>query len=45
MTGSPSQSRPAPRPATVRRIMAKHGLPEPSARLLALMAYGEAANG
>lgn len=27
----------------VRRIMRKHGLPEPSARTLALLAYGEAA--
>jgi hypothetical protein len=30
-------------PASVRRIMRKHGLPEPSARTLALLAYGEAA--
>ncbi|XHY18413.1 hypothetical protein SuNHUV7_32260 (plasmid) [Pseudoseohaeicola sp. NH-UV-7] len=26
----------------VRRIMRKHGLPEPSARSYALLAYGEA---
>ncbi len=30
-------------PSAVRRIMRKHGLPEPSARSYALLAYGEAA--
>jgi hypothetical protein len=34
-----------PRPAPVRRLMAKHGLPEPSARLVALLAFGERADG
>ena len=33
--------RPAPLPAPVRRIMLKHGLSEPSARSLALLAYGD----
>ena len=37
----PAQNRSAPRPAPVRRLMAKHGLPEPYARLVALLAYGE----
>lgn len=45
MSGSASETRTAPRPAPVRRIMAKHGLPEPSARLVALLAYGEGAHG
>lgn len=35
--------RPAPLPQAVRRIMRKHGLPEPSARAIAALAYGEAA--
>ncbi|MEP4195688.1 MAG: hypothetical protein ABJL99_08640 [Aliishimia sp.] len=30
-------------PRAVLRIMRKHGLPEPAARLIALHAYGEAA--
>lgn len=34
-------ARVAPRPAPVRRLMSRHGLPEPSARLLAFLAYGE----
>lgn len=42
---NPSPARPAPRPAPVRRLMAKHGLPEPSARLVAFLAFGEAAHG
>jgi len=33
--------RPAPVPAIVRRIMRKHGLPEPSARTIVALAYGE----
>lgn len=36
-----SQARVAPRPAPVRRLMSRHGLPEPSARLVAFLAYGE----
>lgn len=32
-----------PPPIAVRRIMRKHGLPKPSARSYALLAYGEAA--
>ena len=37
--------RPAPLPAAVRRLMARHSLPEPSARLLAQPAYGDLTNG
>ena len=32
-----------PSSQAVRRIMRKHGLPEPSARSYALLAYGEGA--
>lgn len=39
------QSRPAPRPAPVRRLMQKHCLPEPLARAVAFLAYGEGAHG
>lgn len=45
MSGNTSETRAAPRPAPVRRLMAKHGLPEPSARLVALLAYGEGLHG
>lgn len=38
-------ARSAPLPAAVRRLMVRHGLPEPSARLLAELAYGDPANG
>lgn len=31
-------------PKTVRRIMQKHGLPEPTARAVAALAYGEIAS-
>lgn len=31
-------------PAPVRRVMAKHGLPEPQARLVAALAYGGRTN-
>ncbi len=41
MTNLPFHARPAPRTALVRRLMAKHGLPEPHARLVAFLAYGE----
>lgn len=30
-------------PSAVQRVMRKHGLPEPTARLIAALAYGEAA--
>ena len=33
-------TRQSPLAAQIRRIMAKHGLPEPSARLVAFWAYG-----
>ncbi len=36
-------NRPTPPPQAVRRIMRKHGLPEPSARSIATLAYGETA--
>lgn len=39
------EERKPPRPAPVRRLMAKHGLQEHSARLVAFLAYGEAING
>jgi hypothetical protein len=39
MTAKHSQ----PPSSAVRRIMRKHGIPEPSARSYALLAYGEAA--
>lgn len=39
MTRTPSK----PPSQAVRRIMRKHGLPEPSARAYVLLAYGEAA--
>lgn len=45
MTARPLYNPAEPRPALVRRIMAKHGLPEPTARLLALLVQGGAANG
>ncbi len=45
MTGKPAQGRPAPLPAVVRRLMAKHGLAEPCARSVALLAYGEGRHG
>lgn len=35
------EGRTLPRPAPVRRLMAKHGLPEPYARLIASLHYGE----
>lgn len=38
-------ARPAPLPAPVRRIMLKHGLPEPSARLVAFLAFNEGQHG
>lgn len=41
MTQTRHTPRPAPLPATVRRIMHKHGLTEPSARAVAGLAYGE----
>ena len=37
---APTEGRPAPRPVTVRRVMLKHGLAEPAARVLAALAYG-----
>jgi len=44
MTGRSRTDLPIDQPSeAVRRIMRKHGLPEPSARTLALLAYGEAA--
>ena len=45
MTAVPAQRHPQPRPAPVRRLMAKHALPEPIARALALLAYGDGTNG
>ena len=36
-------SRSKPPSQAVRRIMRKHGLPEPSARAYVLLAYGEGA--
>jgi len=45
MTIRTPYTRPTPRTATVRRLMAKHGLPEPSARLLAGLAFGEGRRG
>ena len=41
LSGADSRSKPPSQ--AVRRIMQKHGLPEPSARSLAQLAYGEAA--
>ena len=38
-----AKNRPAPGTAAVRRIILKHGLPEPCARLMAFLAYGEGA--
>lgn len=32
-------------PPSARRIMRKHGLPEPTARLIASLAYGGSHNG
>ena len=43
MTQMRHTPRPAPVPAIVRRIMREHGLSEPSARLVALLALGEGA--
>lgn len=43
MTQRRRTSYPAPVNAIVRRIMRKHGLSEPSARTLALLALGESA--
>ena len=44
MTGrSTTDKRSQPPSQAVRRIMRKHGLPEPSARSYVLLAYGEAA--
>lgn len=43
MPRRPSEPRPAPLPAVVN-IMHKHGLPEPSARSIALLAFGEGAS-
>jgi len=44
-----TDQRPTPRleplSASVRRIMQKHGLSEPSARAVAFLAYGESRNG
>lgn len=40
MTTQPLQRPAESRPALVRRIMAKHGLPEPTARLLASLMSG-----
>ena len=34
---------PTPPPQAVRRLMRKHGLPEPSARFIAGLAHGEGA--
>ncbi len=45
MSCSPFQNRPAPRTIPVRRLMAKHGLPEPYARLVALLHYREGNSG
>lgn len=39
------QPRPEALPAPVRRLMAKHGLTEPCARVFAVLAYGEVRNG
>jgi hypothetical protein len=41
MTHVPVQMRPAPLSAPVRRIMRKHGLPEPYARLVVFLVYRE----
>ncbi len=38
-----TSKRPTPPPSAVRRIMRKHGFPEPVARLYVLHAFGEAA--
>jgi len=43
MTHTRHTPRPAPVPAIVRRIMRKHGLSEPSARVVAMLAIGESA--
>ena len=43
MTKMHHAQRPAPVPASVRRIMRKHGLSEPAAWSYAFLAYGEAA--
>lgn len=45
MTCTSLPARAEPRPAPVRRVMAKHGLSEPSARLVVFLAYGEGAHG
>jgi hypothetical protein len=45
MTAIPNQRQPQPRPTPVRRLMTKHALPEPIARVLVLLAYGDGTNG
>lgn len=45
MTEGPHTARPAPLPATVRRVMLKHGIPEPSARVVAFLIFGESRHG
>ena len=45
MTQEQSQKRPAQVPASVRHIMRKHGLSEPSARVVAFLAFHEGRNG
>ena len=45
MSKQPFHARPAPRTALVRRLMSKHGLPEPYARLVAALYYREGNNG
>lgn len=45
MTERPHTARPEPLPAPVRRIMLKHGFPEPSARVLAFLIFGETFHG
>ncbi len=45
MTANASNTRHSPPPAPVRRLMSRHGLPEPQARLVAFLAYGETLHG
>lgn len=45
MTQKPSYRPSEPRPALVRRLMARHGLPEPAARAVAFLIQGGPAHG
>lgn len=45
MTQPLPKTPPSPAPLGTRRVMRKHGLPEPTARLIASLAYGGPHNG